>query len=51
MAKEQAAIFGMVLVLAAVFLLRDPNCNRGCRTVAEHLLSHGLEDLVSELIG
>lgn len=30
-----------------ILLLSDPNCKRGCRSVAEHLLTHGIDDLFS----
>lgn len=31
--------------VAGVVLLLDPQCKAGCRTLAEHLLTHGLEHL------
>lgn len=30
-------------LVAGVVLLLDPGCRGGCRTVAEHLLVHGLK--------
>ncbi len=33
------------IFVAGVVLLLDPRCTRGCRTLAEHLVSHGLERL------
>ena len=30
-------------VLVGIWLLSNPRCTRGCRTVAQHLLEHGLE--------
>jgi hypothetical protein len=27
-------------------LLSSPRCNRGCRTLAEHLITHGIDELV-----
>ena len=33
----------------AFVLTRSPNCNRGCRTLAEHLVSHGLDDVLAAL--
>ena len=43
--------FVLALLFAGlgVVLLSDPKCRRGCRTVAEHLLSHGIEDFLSGL--
>lgn len=32
-------------LVAGVVLLLDPQCGGRCRTVAEHLLTHALEDL------
>lgn len=43
-------IAGLVLAGLAWWLLSKPQCNRGCRTVAEHLLEHGIEDVVTALV-
>lgn len=32
-------------IALSVWLLSKPNCQRGCRTVAEHLLEHELAAL------
>ncbi len=32
-------------LIAGIYLLSKPNCRHGCRTVAEHLISYGLEGL------
>jgi hypothetical protein len=29
-----------------LYLLSSPKCNRGCRTIAEHLITHGIDDLI-----
>ncbi len=50
MAKQQTAVVGVALAILAIWLLKRPNCNRGCKTVAEHLLSHGLDDILSGLL-
>lgn len=47
-AKAFVVIGGTVLVGA--LLLSDPNCKRGCRTFAEHLVEHGIQDFLSSLI-
>ena len=44
--KSTFVVPGIVLSLAAMWLLSDPKCNRGCRTVAEHLLEHGIRDII-----
>ena len=43
-AKEQTVLLGLGLFAAGLWLLSNPNCDRGCKTVAEHLLGHGIED-------
>ncbi len=54
MAKNDIAgsllIAGGIIALGAL-LLSDPHCTRGCRTVAEHLIGHGIEDLFAGLLG
>ena len=54
MAKNDVAgsllIAGGIIALGTL-LLSDPHCTRGCRTVAEHLISHGIEDLLAGLLG
>jgi hypothetical protein len=37
------------ICLFGLWLLSQPRCRRGCRTVAEHLLEHGLEDFFASL--
>ena len=38
-----------VLVIGLV-LLSQPKCHKGCRTVAEHLVEHGIQDFLSALL-
>lgn len=40
---------GLILALIGYGLLKQPNCNRGCRTIAEHILNHGLGDIFAAL--
>ncbi len=50
--KEQAAKAFLVIggtVLVGALLLSDPRCKRGCRTVAEHLVQHGIQDFFTTL--
>jgi hypothetical protein len=50
MSKAQTSIaIGLGLGIAGLLLLSNPRCSRGCKTVAEHLLSHGLDDLIAGL--
>jgi len=47
-ANNQVAIW--ICVAGAAFLLtRDPKCNHGCKTVAEHLLKFGVDEALSGL--
>lgn len=49
MKNEDAIIVSGGICLLSLWLLSRPNCRRGCRTVAEHLLEHGLEDFFAAL--
>lgn len=50
--KQENLIWGgFVLLGIGWFLSRNPNCNRGCKTVAQHLASAGLEDIIGGLFG
>ncbi len=35
----------MLALLVGAYLLSDPRCDRGCKTLAGHLLTHGIEGL------
>jgi hypothetical protein len=39
------AAMGLVWLVFGLWLLQKPNCNRGCQTIAEHIINHGLADL------
>jgi len=50
MKKTNLAILGGAgSILFALWLASNPRCNRGCRTVAEHLLEHGIDEFVASL--
>jgi hypothetical protein len=50
--KQENLIWGgFVLLGIGWFLSRNPNCKRGCQTVAQHLASHGLDDIIGDLFG
>jgi hypothetical protein len=36
---------GFWIFLVGMALLLDPQCKGGCRTIAEHLVTHGLDRL------
>jgi len=45
------AILGLLLFALGFFLLQKPNCRRGCRTIAEHLLTDGVDEVMAALLG
>ncbi len=48
--SSNAIAVGLLVLIAGVVLLSDPQCKRGCRTVGGHLLEHGLETLLASLV-
>lgn len=38
------------IIFIGILMLSDPQCDRGCRTVAEHLLDHGIEEFMTKLL-
>jgi hypothetical protein len=46
---ETATLVAGGTILVGIWLLSDPRCGRGCRTVAEHLVEHGLKDFFTSL--
>ena len=52
MKTNDKVLVGLAFVALGWFVLNsNPRCNRGCRTVGEHLLEHGIEDIVVGLVG
>lgn len=50
--KQESLIWGGIILLGiGWFLCRNPECNRGCKTVAQHLSSHGFDDIIEGLFG
>jgi hypothetical protein len=47
--KEQMIVLGVGMFVAAVVLASNPRCNRGCKTLAQHLAEHGIEDFLGGL--
>lgn len=41
-----AILLGLFAVAATIYLMSDPRCGRGCKTILEHLLTHELEALL-----
>jgi hypothetical protein len=48
--KQQLFVTGVSLLVLGVMWASYKNCNRGCQTFAEHLIEHGLQDIVAALI-
>jgi hypothetical protein len=40
---------GLLALLVGLALLHRPNCRRGCRTMAEYLLTDGFDEMIAEL--
>jgi len=40
--QDHLLVGGAVLVLFALWLSSNPDCDRGCQTMAQHLAEHGL---------
>ena len=51
MTIDDRLIFWLMIIAFGLLLLRNPRCNRGCKSVAEHLLTHGLDEFLGPLIG
>lgn len=44
--SDQAVLTALAFVLVGLWLASNPNCGSGCRTVAEHLVKHGISGLL-----
>lgn len=49
-AKLQLLMLGVSLLGLGVAWASYRNCNRGCQTFADHLVEHGLQDIIAALI-
>lgn len=49
MSTDNKFILGLLVFLVGLALLQRPNCRRGCRTMAEHLLTDGLDEMIATL--
>jgi hypothetical protein len=43
--RDKRILAGLGFMLFASWMLSDPHCNRGCKTIAQHLLDHDIDDL------
>jgi hypothetical protein len=54
-AKEEAVVktlvVGTTVVAGLMILASNPNCNRGCKTLLEHLTEHVLQDMLTKFLG
>jgi len=48
--KNETVLTLLVVGGLGYVLLSNPRCNRGCRTIAEHLLSHAIDDFITGLL-
>lgn len=51
MSADDKLILYFAVFAVGVVLVSNPSCNRGCKTVAEHLLTDGLDGFLATLIG
>jgi hypothetical protein len=47
----QAVLVGAGVLVVLNILASQPNCNRGCKTVLEHITKHVLADTISAALG
>ena len=48
--RMKQLIIGGFCIVSAIALLRRPKCNRGCKTLAEHLLTDGLDEILAGIL-
>jgi hypothetical protein len=48
---EQLVLGGLLLLGLGALLSSNPRCSRGCQTVAQHLTSHAIDDIIGGLFG
>lgn len=51
MKVEEKVFLALGLMAVGAWLVSNPRCNRGCKTVAEHLIYDGESGLVATLFG
>lgn len=50
MKKNGNWLKGALLALGAYALLKNPHCKHGCRTVAEHVMNYGIDDVLDVVL-
>jgi hypothetical protein len=48
--NQMKMMMGLGFTVVTLLLLSSPRCNRGCRTVLEHILYHGLDDFLGGVL-
>ena len=49
MQMSTKVLLGLLLFAVGFWLSQRPSCKRGCKTIAEHLLTDGLDDAIAAL--
>ncbi len=44
--RNTNVLLGFLFITATLYLMSQPNCDQGCKTVLEHLLAHELDALL-----
>jgi len=47
--QDQSGLLVLAMIGTGVLLLQNPRCNRGCKTIAQHLIEHGIQDFLGVL--
>jgi hypothetical protein len=50
-AQQNALMWTGLAAVGFFVLASNPRCNRGCKTVAQHLAEHAIEDFLGGLFG
>lgn len=49
MSVNERLFLSLAVFLVGLWLLSKPRCNRGCKTMAEHLVTDGLDGFLATL--
>jgi len=50
MKNGKALLISSGVLLVGLWLVSRPDCRRGCKSVAEHLVEHGLSEFFATLL-
>ncbi len=48
--NDKQVVMLVCIAMVGMWMLSSPRCNRGCKTVAEHLVRHAVDDLIAGLL-